>query len=167
VLAAYAGSSYSAWVAQRYADNSQSAHFKVCNQDCEADKISGADCIGGCEKAAYAGWYQKNLALTRYPDRQWRGQLRSLNVRQPVQTQAQEDAWLLARTQTILTGGRKSTGKIFRPLLISILVGGVLGGGVHLILPTLSWFSGVEVAWAVVFGASFTPTQSTRRGIAA
>jgi hypothetical protein len=76
-------------------------------------------------------------------------------------------AWLLARTHTVLTGGRKSTGKIFRPLLISILVGGVLGGIVHLILPTLSWFSGVEVAWAVVFGASFTPTQSTRRGIAA
>jgi hypothetical protein len=69
--AAYVGSSYSAWVAQRIAENSQSARFKVCHQDCLAQKVPRVDCYGGCEKIAYEGWYQGNLALTEYADRQW------------------------------------------------------------------------------------------------
>ena len=71
LAAAYTGSAYSAWVAQRFAENSQSRRFKACNQDCLAQKVPHVDCFGGCEKIAYEGWYQGNLALTKYADRQW------------------------------------------------------------------------------------------------
>lgn len=71
LAAAYAGSSYSAWVGQRYAENSQNARLWNCVHDCQAVNPPGVNCMTTCEVSAHEAWYRGNLALTKYADRQW------------------------------------------------------------------------------------------------
>jgi hypothetical protein len=211
LLSAYVGSSYSAWVAKLFAENSQSVRLKACYQDCEAHKTR-AECMGTCEEIAEEGWYQGNLALTTYADRQWWIWGLSFPVALTVAillglglhwlpaieashlvaglvmlflssavaaivmiaatgllwtlaplAAAVAYAWLLARIRNFLGEGRTLASSIFRPLLISIVAGAILGEILHLVFPMFAWFSGVEVFWALVFGASLTsvPKGST------
>jgi hypothetical protein len=68
-------------------------------------------------------------------------------------------AYFLARTSAAMTGSNrapteKSRRPVFRLLLIGIPAGVVLGLVITLVLPSFSWFAGIEVAWGLVFGAA-------------
>ena len=68
-------------------------------------------------------------------------------------------AYLLARTSAAMTGSNRAPTEkfrrpVFRLLLIGIPAGVVLGLVITLVLPSFSWFAGIEVAWGLVFGAS-------------
>jgi len=67
-------------------------------------------------------------------------------------------AFLLARISAFMTsagsGAKGSRKSIFLLLLLCIPIGAIVGGILELVLPTFSWFAGIEIAWAFVFGAS-------------
>lgn len=202
-ISAYICSAYSAWVKNLYAANNQQARVAKCVQVCDANRDPGVDCTSTCEVSAHKEWYEENVALTKYADRQWwiwgltfpvsmvlavfvsmsLGWLPRMDssrvivgaillfgaslvvvlVMMTLQyfgffVASVAYAYLLARTSAVTAGKGTDTRDgqwlTFGLFLLCIPAGMILGELLGLALPSFSWFAGIEVAWALAFGAA-------------